>query len=126
MVMERVIDGIGNSLHCLQLDRNLWYVYVKDQDSSEKLLTKGIAIQNISLTFFDTDPYSSGNHDPTVNTLKVCLCGLPLSVCYSTTVNLKLSGNSPVLTAGTWTYQKLLLNKPCCKDCKTPGHKPGD
>lgn len=44
MVMERVIDGIGNSLHCLQLDRNLWCVYVKDQDSSEKLLTEGIAI----------------------------------------------------------------------------------
>lgn len=36
--MERVIDVIGNSLHCLQLDRNLWRVYVKDQGSREKLL----------------------------------------------------------------------------------------
>lgn len=88
MLMERVIDVIGNSLHCLQLDRNLWRVYVKDQGSREKLLTEGIALQNISLTFFDTNPYSSGNHDPTVNTLKFRLCGLPLSVDESAVVEL--------------------------------------
>lgn len=120
MVMERVIDGIGNSLHCLQLDRNLWCVYVKYQDSSEKLLTEGIAIQNISLTFFDTNPYSSGNHDHTVNTLKVCLCGLPLSVCYSTTVNLKLSGNSPVLTVETPDIPKITVKQTLLKRLQNP------
>lgn len=56
--MKRVIEVIGNSLHCLQLDRNLWRVYVKDEGNREKLLTVGIhvAMQNISLTFFDTNP----------------------------------------------------------------------
>lgn len=120
MVMERVIDGIGNSLHCLQLDRNLLCVYVKYQDSSEKLLTEGIAIQNISLTFFDTNPYSLGNHDHTVNTLKVCLCGLPLSVCYSTTVNLKLSGNSPVLTVETPDIPKITVKQTLLKRLQNP------
>lgn len=57
--MERVTDVIGNSLHWLQLDSYLWRVYVKDQGSRKKLLTEGIALQNISSTFFDTNPYSS-------------------------------------------------------------------
>ena len=77
MLMERVTEVIGNALHCLQLDRNLWRIYVKSQDSRDKLLVEGISIQNISVTLFDTNPYSSGNHDPTVKTLKIRLCGLP-------------------------------------------------
>lgn len=49
--------------------------------SRDNPLTVGISMQNISFTFFFfTNPYSSRNHDPSVNTLKVRLCGLPLSV----------------------------------------------
>lgn len=88
MLMERVIEVIGNSLHCLQLDRNLWRIYVKTQDSRRKLLTEGISVQNISVSIFDTNPYSSGNHDPTVNTLKIRLCGLPLSIDESAVIEL--------------------------------------
>lgn len=82
------MEVIGNSLHCLQLDRNLWRIYVKTPNSRGKLLTEGISIQSISLSFFDTNPYSSGNHDPTVNTLKIRLCGLPLSIDESAVIEL--------------------------------------
>lgn len=53
-----------------------------------KLLTAGIAMQNISLTVFDTNPFNSGNHDLTVNTLKVRLSGLPIYVDESAVVEL--------------------------------------
>lgn len=78
--MDCVSKVVGNSLHCLQLDRNLWRVYLRDGESREKLLTEAICIQNVSISFFDTIPYTSGNHSPTEKTLNIRICGLPLSV----------------------------------------------
>lgn len=79
-LMDCVAKVVGNSLHCLQLDRNLWRVYLRDVASREKLLTEGIHIQNVSISFFDTNPYSSGIHNASEKSLKIRLCGLPLSV----------------------------------------------
>lgn len=79
-LMDCVAKVVGNSLHCLQLDRNLWRVYLRDVASREKLLTEGIHIHNVSISFFDTNPYSSGNHNTSEKSLKIRLCGLPLSV----------------------------------------------
>lgn len=78
--MDCVSKVVGNSLHCLQLDQNLWRVFLRDGANREKLLTEGICIQNVSLSFFDTNLYTSGNHSTTAKTLKIRLCGLPLSV----------------------------------------------
>ena len=60
--MERVTEVIRDSLHCLQLDRNMWHIYVKSQKIREQLLVKSIPIRNISVTRLDTNSYSSGNH----------------------------------------------------------------
>ena len=79
-LMESVTKIIGNSLHCLQQDRNLWRFYLKDRSSREKLLSNGLELNNVSISFFDTNPYSSGNHNPNETTLKIRICGLPLSV----------------------------------------------
>lgn len=83
-----------------------------DQDNRKKLPTEGISIPNIYLTSFDTNPFSSGNHDSSVNTLKVRLCGLPLSVDESVVVELldKLGAN----------MKSIILYK---KKNKTPGNK---
>ena len=79
--MDCISQVVGNSLHCLQLDRNLWRVYLSDIASRQKLLTEGIHIQFFSVAFFDTNPYSSDNHSTSEKkTLKIRLCGLPLSV----------------------------------------------
>ena len=68
--MDCVSQVVGNSLHCLQLDRNLWRVYLSDSASRQKLLTEGIHIQNVSVAFIDTNPFSSGNYSTSEKTLK--------------------------------------------------------
>ena len=72
----------GNSLHCLQLDPNLWQVYLSDSATRQKLLTEGIHIQNVSVAFFNTNSFSSGSHSTSdkKNPLKIRLFGLSLSV----------------------------------------------
>lgn len=67
-LMDCVSKVVGNSLHSLQLDQNLWRVFLRDGANREKLLTEGICIQNVSLTFFDTYIYTSGNHSTTEKT----------------------------------------------------------
>ncbi|KAK3107169.1 hypothetical protein FSP39_008435 [Pinctada imbricata] len=79
-LMDYLSRCIGDSLHCLQLDRNLWRIYVKDRDSRNKLLNEGLDIQNIAVSFYDTNPYSSGATDANQRPLKLRISGLPLSV----------------------------------------------
>ena len=62
--MERVTTVIGNLPLCLQSDWNLWHFCIKNKASREELLTNGIKINNLSISFFNTNPYSSGNRDP--------------------------------------------------------------
>ena len=47
-LMDCVSQVVGNYLHCLQLDRNLWRVYLSDSASRQKLLTAGIQFQNFN------------------------------------------------------------------------------
>lgn len=100
-LMESVTTEEGNSLHCLQQDRNLWRFYLKGKESRDKLLSDGCEINNISLSFFETNPYSSGNHNPNEKTLKIRICGLPLSVSDISVLelleNLKLDLKSKIL-----------------------------
>ena len=79
-LMDPVMSVIGDNLHCIQLDRNLWRIYVKTKESRQKLLTQGIDINNMSVSFYDTNPYSSGATSVDQKTLKIRICGLPLSV----------------------------------------------
>lgn len=74
--IKRVID---NDFVCVQLDRNLWRVYLKKTEKN-KLLVQGIEISNISYQFYDTNPYTSGAKTADQKTLKIRVCGLPLSV----------------------------------------------
>ena len=78
-LMDCVIQVVGNSLHCLQLDRNQWRIYLKDAHSRRQLLQEGIVLRNVSISLFDTNPYSSGNHNANEKTLKIRICGLLLS-----------------------------------------------
>lgn len=79
-LIDPIMRVIGDDLHCLQLDRNLWRIYLKTLESRNKLLTQGIEINDISASFYDTNPYSSGATSVSQQTLKIRICGLPLSV----------------------------------------------
>ena len=85
-LIDPIMRVIGDDLHCLQLDRNLWRIYLKTLESRNKLLTQGIEINDISASFYDTNPYSSGATSVSQQTLKIRICGLPLSVDESAVV----------------------------------------
>ena len=74
---------IGDDLLCVQLDRNLWRVYLTNAESRYKLLIQGIEINNTTYQFYDTNPYTSGAKSVNQKTLKLRICGLPLSVADS-------------------------------------------
>ena len=52
-LMNCVIQIVRNSLHCLQLDRNLWRIYLKDVHSRRQL-QEGIVLRNVLISLFDT------------------------------------------------------------------------
>ena len=78
--MDPVLSVIGDNLHCIQLDRHLWRIYVKTKESRLKLLTEGTDINNMSVRFYDTNPYSSGASSVGQKTLKIRIRSIPLSV----------------------------------------------
>ena len=79
-IMTNVTKQIGDELHCLQLDRNLWRLYLKSKEARTKLLTEGLNLSSVTVSLYDTNPYSAEITHPTQKTLKVSICGLPLSV----------------------------------------------
>lgn len=77
-LIEPIKRVIGDDLLCVQLNRNLWRVYLKNTENRNKLLVQGIEISNISYQFYDTNPYTSGAKTADQKTLKIRVCGLPL------------------------------------------------
>ncbi|KAK3085498.1 hypothetical protein FSP39_004247 [Pinctada imbricata] len=100
-LMICVTKQIGDEVHCLQLDRNLWRIYLKTKDARTKLLSEGLNYKNITVSLYDTNPYSAGINSPDQKTLKVRICGLPLSVDDSVVMelldNLKIKPTSKII-----------------------------
>ena len=73
---------IGDDLLCVQLDLNLWRVYLTNAESRYTLLIQGIEINNTTYTskFYDNNPYTSGAKSVNQKTFKLRICGIPLSV----------------------------------------------
>ena len=74
---------IGDDLLCVQLDRNLWCVYLTNADSRYKLLIQGIEINNTTYEFYDTKSYAPGAKSVNQKILKLRICRLLLSVADS-------------------------------------------
>ena len=62
-------------------------------------------LRNVSISFFDTNPYSSGNHNANEKTLKIRICGLPLSVDDSAVY--ELLDKNDVKTKSKILYEKI-------------------
>ena len=74
---------IGDDLLCVQLDLNLWRVYLTNAESRYKHLIQGIEIINTTYQLYDTNPYTSGAKSVNQKNLKLRIFGLPLSVADS-------------------------------------------
>nr|XP_011438753.2 uncharacterized protein LOC105336225 [Crassostrea gigas] len=82
-LIDPIKKVIGDDILCVQLDRNLWRVYLKNVESRINLLTRGIEINGVSFQFYDSNPYATGAKSTDQKTLKIRICGLPLSVADS-------------------------------------------
>lgn len=79
-LIDPIKKVVGDDILCVQLDRNLWLVYLKNVKGRINLLTRGIEISGVSFQFYDSNPYSTGAKSTDQRTLKIRICGLPLSV----------------------------------------------
>lgn len=51
---------ISDEILCVQLDRNLRRVYLKNVESRINLLTRGIEINSVSFQFYGSNSYATG------------------------------------------------------------------
>lgn len=77
---EAIKGKMRDNILCIQLDRDLWRVYLISMESRSELLLHGFELRNISVQVYNSNPYSTGAKDPNDEVLKVTICGLPLSV----------------------------------------------
>ena len=71
------VSGRG-TIHGAQKINMVWCVYPKSIEARNKLLIQGISIQNISVSFLDSNPLDPGSSGPT--TVKLFINNIPMSV----------------------------------------------
>ena len=69
-----------NDIKCIQLDRDLWRIYVQSRESRQILVTEGFELRHKTISVFDTNPYSAGTEKPDEEVVRVTIKGVPLSV----------------------------------------------
>ena len=72
----------------IQLDRNLWRIYVCSQASRSTLGTEGFELRERNIQVYDDNPFTPGIGNPNENVLKVTVKGVPLSVEDSEVINM--------------------------------------
>ncbi|XP_062569142.1 uncharacterized protein LOC134231225 [Saccostrea cucullata] len=79
-LLDAVSVTIGDTVKCVQLERDLWRIYLNDKQSRDKLIIDGFDLNNQHVRVYESNPYSAGLTDPEDPVLKVTICGIPLSV----------------------------------------------
>lgn len=79
-LMQSVIHSVGDTVRCIQLDRDLWRIYLTNDESKQTLLTQGVDINNQNFNVYEQNPYVTGSKSPADRVLKVTVSGVPLSV----------------------------------------------
>ena len=69
-----------NDIKCIQLDRDLWRIYLNSRESRQVLVAEGFELQQKTINVFDTNPFSAGTEKPDEEVLRVTIRGVPLSV----------------------------------------------
>lgn len=62
-IIQSVITFIGD-VKCLQLDRELWRIYLKNKEYRKKLLREGFQLKSQTLWVYNLNPFSSVATNP--------------------------------------------------------------
>ena len=92
-ILQSVILSVGDTVRCLQLDRDLWRIYLTNKECRQKLLLEGFQFRNQTVSVYDSNPFSSGAKNPNDPVLKVTVSGIPLSVQDTEIIKMLLSFN---------------------------------
>lgn len=79
-LVQAVSLCVEDAVKCIQLDRDLWRIYLNNAPSRSKILLEGFDFKNQHITPYDSNPYSAGLESPKDQAIKVTICGVPLSV----------------------------------------------
>ena len=80
LLVKHVTKVVGDTIKCIQLDRDLWRIYLTTKEGRDKLQLQGIDIGDQHVRIYDSNPYSTGLEAPDDKSLKITICGVPLSV----------------------------------------------
>lgn len=80
LLVQCVTKVVGDTVKCIQLDRDLWRIYLTTKEGRDKLLLQGIDVDDQHISVYDSNPYSTGLEAPDDKSLKITICGVPLSV----------------------------------------------
>ena len=56
---ESIHKKVGDEVLCIQLERDLWRVYLKSKESRSVLIVEGFEIRNITAQVYESNPYST-------------------------------------------------------------------
>lgn len=73
--MSIAVSNIINDVKCVQIDSDLWRIFVDTTESRSKLLAQGIDLRNTNVRVYDTNPYSVGLSGLSENVLKITVKG---------------------------------------------------
>jgi hypothetical protein len=77
-----------SDISCVQRDRDLWRIYVGSKESRSLLVSNGFTLNNLSVSVFDTNPFSAGTEKLNEEVVRVTVRGVPLSVEDSCVINM--------------------------------------
>lgn len=119
---ESIHKKVGDEVLCIQLERDLWRVYLKSKKSRSVLIVEGFEIRNITAQVYESNPYSTGATSPRDN-----ICGLHLSVDESAVLEMlhflisrsRMTFNMKTSDIQRMTKEQIHLHSP------PPGHSQG-
>lgn len=77
-LLQAVSLCVEDAVKCIQLDRDLWRIYLNNAPSRSKILLEGFDFKNQHITPYDSNPYSAGLESPKDQAIKVTICGVPV------------------------------------------------
>ena len=54
--LANAVGKTVNDIKCIQLDRDLWRIYVQSRESRQILVTEGFELRHKTISVFDTNP----------------------------------------------------------------------